>query len=369
MPPSSTSADRIGSSAVHDHRLDGEAVGGDAVHQVADPLAAVIGERQPLQMRVEVAAQIVDHALADPDRRVVVPAGSARRRRNGRRRCRCRRTAAASASAGDSSSPSGRRLADVLPPSTLSMTICSGHGFNSSKPAIRKTCASAQATASDALSDRAGTLAIIAAFRSTRPGWRLAAHLRPCAAADRQRGPRDRLDRHQPGLPRDRLDDAVHQPAEADELPADHAEIDQPDGDKRSPPPTARRGSGCRPPARRSRAAARGRSCEIRIAQRTRSSRFAPPWFSATTVTSARLHRPRAILRSHLLQPVSATTKYFCGSRKSISPPSSASFSAPLSSPVAQHEGALAPAMRARAARSSARPDMVLRLHRPAGAI
>ena len=33
-----------------------------------------------------------------------------------------------------------------LPPSTLSMTTCSGQGFRSSKPAIRKTCASAQAT-------------------------------------------------------------------------------------------------------------------------------------------------------------------------------------------------------------------------------
>ena len=60
---------------VHDHRLHGETVGGDAVHQIADPLAAVIAERQPLQMRVEVAAQIVDHRLPDPDRRVVVPAG------------------------------------------------------------------------------------------------------------------------------------------------------------------------------------------------------------------------------------------------------------------------------------------------------
>ncbi len=65
----------------------------------------------------------------------------------------------------------------------------------------------------------------------------------------------------------------------------------------------------------------------MRIAQRTRSSRFGPPWFSAQTVTKARLHSPREIFRSHLLQPVSGTTKYFCGSRKSISPASSASFS------------------------------------------
>ena len=58
--------------AVHDHRLNREAVGGNAVHQIADPLTAVIGERQALEMRIEVAAQIVDHVLADPDRRVIV---------------------------------------------------------------------------------------------------------------------------------------------------------------------------------------------------------------------------------------------------------------------------------------------------------
>ena len=57
---------------VHDHRLHGEAVGSDPVQQIADPLAAVIGQRKPLQMRVKIAAQVVDHVLADPDRRVVV---------------------------------------------------------------------------------------------------------------------------------------------------------------------------------------------------------------------------------------------------------------------------------------------------------
>ena len=38
---------------VHDHGLDGEAVGGHAIHEVADLLAAVKGQRQALQMAVE----------------------------------------------------------------------------------------------------------------------------------------------------------------------------------------------------------------------------------------------------------------------------------------------------------------------------
>ncbi len=60
---------------VHDHRLDSKAVRGNPVEQIADPLLVVIGERQMLQMGIKVAAQIVDHALADPDRRVIVPQG------------------------------------------------------------------------------------------------------------------------------------------------------------------------------------------------------------------------------------------------------------------------------------------------------
>src|SRR5260370_805538 len=70
---------------------------------------------------------------------------------------------------------------------------------------------------------------------------------------------------------------------------------------------------------------------EKRIAQRTRNSRFVLPWFSVQTRTNARLHRPREIFRSQLLQPVSGTTKYFCGTRNSINPPISASFSVPAS--------------------------------------
>ena len=61
--------------AVHDHRLDGKAVRGDPIEQIADPLPAVKGERQPLQVSVEGAAQIVDHPLPDADRRVVVQQG------------------------------------------------------------------------------------------------------------------------------------------------------------------------------------------------------------------------------------------------------------------------------------------------------
>ncbi len=61
--------------AVHDHRLNGKAVGGDPVEQIADPLPAMKGEGQPLQVRVEGAAQIVDHPLPDPDRRVIVQQG------------------------------------------------------------------------------------------------------------------------------------------------------------------------------------------------------------------------------------------------------------------------------------------------------
>jgi len=75
MPPKRISAERIGKTPVHDHRLDGKAVGGDAIQQIADPLAAVVGEREALQMGVEVAAQVVDHALPDPDRRVIVQHG------------------------------------------------------------------------------------------------------------------------------------------------------------------------------------------------------------------------------------------------------------------------------------------------------
>ena len=55
--------------------MHGEAVGGDAEHDVADLLPAVEGERQSLEVGVEGSAQIVDHALADTDRRVVVQEG------------------------------------------------------------------------------------------------------------------------------------------------------------------------------------------------------------------------------------------------------------------------------------------------------
>ena len=61
--------------AVHDHRLNREAVGGDPVHQIADPLAAVIGQGETLQMRIKIAAQVIDHVLADPDCRVIVQQG------------------------------------------------------------------------------------------------------------------------------------------------------------------------------------------------------------------------------------------------------------------------------------------------------
>src|SRR5437773_976724 len=37
-------------------------------------------------------------------------------------------------------------IGNGLPPSTLSMTTCNGHGFKSSKPVIRKTCKSAQSS-------------------------------------------------------------------------------------------------------------------------------------------------------------------------------------------------------------------------------
>ena len=242
MPPSSTSADRIGSSAVHDHRLDGEAVGGDPVHQIADPLPAVKGERQPLQMRVEGAAQIVDHALADPDRRVVVPAGSARRRRDARRRCRCRRAAAATA-------PAGQQVAERTADGGLAAEHIVDDDLQ--RPRLQQLEAGDQEDlqpaprrpASDAASDRAE------AWRSSRVPRRsdsagrgrtrrLTIGARRADPANAARGAIGSTG-NQPGLLGDRLDDAVHQPAEADELPADHAEIDEPERHK-----DRRRGSG-----------------------------------------------------------------------------------------------------------------------------
>ena len=60
-----------GKQAVHGQGLEREGVRGDAVEQVADARAPVEGERQPVQVRVQVAAQVVHHALTDLDRRVV----------------------------------------------------------------------------------------------------------------------------------------------------------------------------------------------------------------------------------------------------------------------------------------------------------
>ncbi len=42
--------------------------------------------------------------------------------------------------------PASQGSVGVLPASTSSITSCNGHGFKSSKPAIKKICTSAQAT-------------------------------------------------------------------------------------------------------------------------------------------------------------------------------------------------------------------------------
>ena len=57
--------------AVHHHRLDREGVGHHAEQQVAGLLLVVELERELLQVRVELDAQVVHHALADVDRQVV----------------------------------------------------------------------------------------------------------------------------------------------------------------------------------------------------------------------------------------------------------------------------------------------------------
>ena len=167
------------------------------------------------------------------------------------------------------------------------MTICSGHGFSSSKPAIRNTCASAQATC-----QRCG-LQIgqeLCEHRGNRRPTGSAGAPRCTRRADRQRRAADRLDRDQPRLLGDRLDDAVHQPAKVDELPADRSpRLTTP---TRTPITAAISGqpriSATAVSAAQPRSRKRAR-LDIRIAQRTRSSRLAPPWFSAQTMTSARL--------------------------------------------------------------------------------
>ena len=64
-----------GEQAVHGEGLQREGVGGHPVEEVAHSAAAVKGEREPVEVGVEIAAQIAHHALADADGRAVVHDG------------------------------------------------------------------------------------------------------------------------------------------------------------------------------------------------------------------------------------------------------------------------------------------------------
>src|SRR2546426_11968281 len=57
--------------AVHGERLNGEGVGREAVEEITDLAPAVKGEREALEVGVELAPEVVDHALADADGGVV----------------------------------------------------------------------------------------------------------------------------------------------------------------------------------------------------------------------------------------------------------------------------------------------------------
>ena len=65
MPTSVTTSTRIPSSPETMKRLDGVDVDGDAADEVAGRLLIVVGEREPLHVGVDEAAQIVRHPLAD----------------------------------------------------------------------------------------------------------------------------------------------------------------------------------------------------------------------------------------------------------------------------------------------------------------
>ena len=231
-----------------------------------------------------------------------------------------------------SSSPVGdvdanAAIGNGLPPSTLSMTTCSGHGFRSSKPAIRKTCSKRPGDPPAIRpADRAE------ASRSSQPRNCGRRRAQPCASAPIGNGARAS---GSTGISwrlfGDGLDDAVHQPAKADELTAHHRRADQPGG--------ADRGRRQRPAEDQRERRQRGAAAQQKRARSGKSASRSAPATAAwrrrgsrcRRVTNARLHRPREILRSQLLQPVSGTTKYFCGTRKSINPPISASFSVPAS--------------------------------------
>ena len=176
--------------------------------------------------------------------------------------------------------------------------------------------------------------------------------------------PRIGLDRDEPRLPGDRLDDAVHQPAEADKLPADDAETGRPtapiaaaaSGRPRISATAVRRRAAAQPGKPQSEKTA-SRSARAEAAWRRRGSRRRPRPAPGCT-GRARFASPNCSSR------YPATTKYFCGTRKSISPPISASFSVPTRSN--RRDRTRAPPMRCgRAARSRREPIWSSRPHLP----
>jgi hypothetical protein len=65
MPIKRTGSRENGKKPVHGERLDAQCVGRNPIHKVADLLPAVEGQREALNMAIEVATKIADHALAD----------------------------------------------------------------------------------------------------------------------------------------------------------------------------------------------------------------------------------------------------------------------------------------------------------------
>ena len=116
-------------------------------------------------------------------------------------------------------------------------------------------------------------------------------------SGNRQRLAQFGLDRGQPRLPGYRLDDAVHQPAETDELAPHRGEASDPGGSdrrRRERPAEDQRERGQR---RGSRAARKGQSATAASRSARAAGASSPPWFSVQTSTSARLAQAAGDLR------------------------------------------------------------------------
>ena len=136
-----TTAVADGQQRALDDRRDAAGVLGDAADRVADAVAAVVAQREPLQVGEQRAGDVVGQALAEPDAGPLGARGSAPSRA---RRARSSRPVAHHSSA-SRVGIAGQRVEDVagvpssgLPPSTLSTRTFIGQGASATTSDVRR---------------------------------------------------------------------------------------------------------------------------------------------------------------------------------------------------------------------------------------